>query len=645
MNTRFRNQMVSFLLSVVLFAVFASPALASPANAAGDIHMERTPSGIPYAQLGQEIDKYVNKYIGKSSPGAAVVVTKAGKVIFSKGYGYANVEKQIPVDPATTVFNYGSINKVFVWTSVMQLVEQGKMKLDQDVKAYFPKQFADKLRYDKPVTMLDMMSHTAGFEQHPLGLFLKSPEKLMSLEDTLLSVQPAQVFEPGKVMAYSNYSTALAAFTVEKVSGHSFSDYEMNRILRPLGMNHTSGHPTLKDHPDLARAQATGYVSAEHGGFEPREHYYVQLYPAGAMQGTAEDLGRFAQALTSEHSPLFVKPETLGIMLSQSYTPHKDFLGNAHGLWEYNTKPHAVGHSGNTMGFSSNFAVVPDEQLGIVVLTNAEVEQSLTSGVIDLLTKTPKPETTASGENLQKSSEVAGSYVIAQNTFSTIQEFMSYLGLVKLEAKGEHDLVINVMGLSGEYTQVAPQVYRLNLGAEPRLQKLAPELYAEMQNGKVVRLSKGRATDIVPLGSGRAVPALLAYAAIAVTDMLFFLIAPLVLLVRWFLRKRKGRGSSSPVERLIQGVILCGSIIVINVLILLANVMFNQDVTAAQLNTGIVINWILAVLADLLLVYSVYIGRKSAQSKHLSSLQIITAVIINSYLILLLNWHFFHLIH
>ncbi|MGV2788385.1 serine hydrolase, partial [Clostridium perfringens] len=130
-----------------------------------------------------------------------------------------------------------------VWTSVMQLVEAGKMKLDQDIRAYFPEEFAKKLRYDKPITMLDIMSHTAGYEQHPLSTFTPSAENLTSLEETLLSSQPEQIYEPGKVIAYSNFATALAGLAVEKVSGESFSDYEMNHILRPLGMNRSSGHP------------------------------------------------------------------------------------------------------------------------------------------------------------------------------------------------------------------------------------------------------------------------------------------------------------------------------------------------------------------------------------------------------------------
>ncbi|WP_433945992.1 serine hydrolase domain-containing protein [Paenibacillus sp. SN-8-1] len=646
-RSSYKNRLILHFAALLLVTALVTTGFSRSAHGAEDLITGHTPSGIPYSQLAREIDNYVNSYIGKSSPGAAVVVTKGDRIIFSKGYGYANVEQKIPVDPSKTVFSYGSINKMFVWTSVMQLVEQGKMKLDQDIKAYLPKDLGNKLRYKRPITMLNTMSHTAGFEQHPLPLFIRSMDDLKSLEQTLLSVQPKQIYEPGKVIAYSNYSTALAALTVEKVSGESFSDYEMNHILRPLGMLRTSGHPSLKDHPDLKKDEAEGYAAAEEGGFSRREHYYIPLYPAGAMEGTAEDLARFAMALTSEHSPLFTETQTLHTMLSRSYTPDKDLLSNAHGFWEYNASPRSVGHSGNTKGFSSNFAIVPEEKLGIVVLTNAELEQSLTAGLVNHLIKSKNAISAESGVPLQRSSDVAGHYVIAQNSYTTIQEVLSYMGLVTLEAKGEYDLTVHVMGMSGEYKQIHPQLYQLAHTEYPRLQKLAPLLYAEMSDGKVVRLSKGIATDLVPLPPGRSLPALISYLALAVLDILFFVIAPAVLLVRWLFIRKKGKGisASNPSGRWTTVTLICGAAVALNSVALLMNAIGNQDVTEPQLNTGIMVNWILAVLAELLLVTSIYKSRRQSRTRRQKWMQMTTALLINSFLILLYNWHFFHFIN
>lgn len=640
MHTKIRNPIIMLLISM-LFPVFLLPAYARDTTNAGN-----TPSGIPYDRLEQEIDSYVNAHVGKATPGAAVVVTKGDKIIFSKGYGYANIEEKTEVDPAKTVFAYGSINKAFVWTSVMQLVEAGKMKLDQDIRAYLPKELVERLSIKNPITMLDIMSHTAGFEQHPLSTFTMSAESLTSLEETLLSSQPGQIYEPGKVIAYSNFATALAGLVVEKVSGESFSDYEMNHILRPLGMNLTSGHPTLGDRPKLQNAEATGYAMKPEGGFEARAHYFVPMYPAGAMEGTAEDLARFAIALNAPSSPLFTRSETVQTMLSRSYTPNAEILSNAHGFWEYRAKPHTVGHSGNVKGFSGNFAVVPDEQLGIVVLTNMEIEQKLTSGIINLLIQDKTQEAVTPADDLAPSSELNGYYVQSGGTFTTYHEVINYLGLIKVEAKGKHDLTLSVMGMSGEMKQIKPNVYKYAKSDNPRFERLAPVLYAEILDGQVVRLSKGIATDILPLQGSRSLPALISYLVLAVIVIAFFLLTPFVLLVRWLFRKRKGSppASTSTASRLLMAVIWCGMILVVNFLYLLVNAMINENVTVGQMNVGVAFNWVLATLAAALFVLSIFNGRHQVISKGHKGLRIVVGVLFIGFTLLLANWHFFYFI-
>ncbi|MFD3271864.1 serine hydrolase domain-containing protein [Paenibacillus dendritiformis] len=638
-NMNIWNQfVVALMISVLLLPAFSIPAWAEEAGP------DRTPSGIPYDRLEQEIDSYMDAYIGTSTPGAAVVVTRGDNIIFSKGYGYANLEKHIPVDPANTVFGYGSINKLFVWTSVMQLAEEGKIELDQDIRTYLPPEFAEKLRYDQPITMLDMMSHTAGFEEYSGGVFIKPSGKMKSLEEVLLSSQPEQIFEPGTVMSYSNFATALAGFVVEKVSGERFSDYEMNRILRPLGMNHTSGDPQLQDHPDLKEAEATGYAIAAAGGFEPREKYDIPYYPAGAMKGTAEDLAQFALALTADDSPLFANQQTLHTMLAQSYTPHQDLLSNAHGFWEYHAQPRTLGHSGGTIGFSSNFAVVPEEKLGIVVLTNTEGEREIVPHLINLLIWNNEEEPVQPGEDLPPSSEAAGHYVLSRNTFTTIQEVMAYLGLIRLEAKGEHDLTLTVMGKSGDYKQIRPYVYKLEKTNYQSLQMMAPVLYVDKSEGKITRLSGGQAMDLLPVKPSRSAPALMAYLVAAAIAGGFFLLAPLVLILRWLVRKRKGIAPSSRANRWFAAVIVCGTAIIINVVRLLLDVIGNPHLLVERLNHGIMINWILAILAGLFFALSMWIGRNTPQSRGQIGFRATTAALLIGLILLMADWNFFHFI-
>lgn len=297
--------------------------------------IEKTPSGIPLDKLEKEIDKYVSNYIGESTPGASITVVKDGEIFFSKGYGYANIEEKILVDPQKTVFEYGSISKLFVWTAAMQLVEQGKLDLNADIKTYLPEDFTSKLTFEKPITMNQIMSHTAGFEDYHFDLIMPSPERIDSLEEVLLSHQPKQIYEPGSTIAYSNYATALAGYVIEQIVGKSFSDYEMEHIFLPLSMSTTSGDPTLANYSELEN-KAIGYLPKENGKFTKGNWSYVPLYPAGSVNGTAEDLAKFAIALmpTNTHdSPLFSHKSTLDKMLTQSYSPQDNILSNAHGFW------------------------------------------------------------------------------------------------------------------------------------------------------------------------------------------------------------------------------------------------------------------------------------------------------------------------
>ena len=182
-----------------------------------DAHASQTPSGIPFLELESQIDALVKEYIGKTVPGAAIVVFHNGEIIFSRGYGYADIELGIPVDPAVTVFEHGSISKLFVWTAVMQLVEQGFLDLDAIVTTYLPEDVAARFAFKKPFTMRDLMNHAAGFEEVLLNLFADADtieERRGTLEEALLTLQPMQIFEPGTVGAYSNWGSAFAALGI-----------------------------------------------------------------------------------------------------------------------------------------------------------------------------------------------------------------------------------------------------------------------------------------------------------------------------------------------------------------------------------------------------------------------------------------------
>jgi len=201
---------------------------------------QKLPSGTPYDQIGQKIENFHKEHEKTSAGLAAAVFDKDGQTIYQKNFGYMDKEKKLAVDD-NSVFEWGSATKLTVWLSVMQLWEEGKIDLKTDIKEYLPKDFLKHLKYDKPITMLDLMNHQAGFDETPLNTGTGK-----SLEE-LLKSQPAQTYEPGTVTSYSNYSTALAGYIVERISGQDFADYVHEHIFQPLGMKHTALKPDLSD--------------------------------------------------------------------------------------------------------------------------------------------------------------------------------------------------------------------------------------------------------------------------------------------------------------------------------------------------------------------------------------------------------------
>ena len=187
--------------------------------------------------------------------GAVVVVAKDGVIAFEKGYGFADFTARKVVDPARTLFRVGSNSKMFVWTAVMQLVEEGKLDLHTDVNRFLkgvqiPPTFA------QPITLEHLMTHTAGFEDKVVGLFAKTSEKVRPLAELMKHDMPARIFPPGHVTAYSNYGAGLAALIVEQVSGLPYERYLEDRILAPLQMTHATIHQPVPGNlaTDLSRA-------------------------------------------------------------------------------------------------------------------------------------------------------------------------------------------------------------------------------------------------------------------------------------------------------------------------------------------------------------------------------------------------------
>src|SRR5436305_2170583 len=203
----------------------------------------------------------------KHVAGATVAVVKDGALFFAKGYGYSDVSHYAPVNAERSLFRIGSTSKLFTWTSVMQLVEQGKLDLDTDVNKYLD--FKIPATYPQPITLRHIMTHTPGFEEDGRDLITDDSTHIEKLGTWLATHIPGRVRPPGTYSSYSNYATALAGYIVQRVSGVPFDDYVDQHILTPLGMTQTSSHQPLPVR--LQGDMSQGYNWAG-GSYEPQKH-------------------------------------------------------------------------------------------------------------------------------------------------------------------------------------------------------------------------------------------------------------------------------------------------------------------------------------------------------------------------------------
>ncbi|EGJ42480.1 serine hydrolase domain-containing protein [Streptococcus sanguinis] len=357
-----KKSFILTLLTIITLGLF------QPATALAE-EAQKLPSGIERDQIGQKIQDYVKEH-EKTTAGIATAVFDKDGTIYKGNFGYMDKEKGIKADD-DSVFEWGSVTKLTIWLSVMQLWEQGKINLEEDIHTYLPEGFLKNLRYDKPITMLDLMNHQAGFDE--TTFYMRSDK---SIEEILQEQQPIQSFEPGTVTAYSNYGAGLAALIVERISGQTFADYAHEHIFQPLGMNKTAILPDLSDNSYVQkkRQETKGYDTK--GNLLSKDHFITSIYPIGAATGTLKDLEKFAQALLARKT-LFERPETWNTLYTASSTyPDTDIIRNAHGFWanEYGTT--VLGHGGNTAGATSRIMLDLEHGIGYVVMTNQGAEQN-----------------------------------------------------------------------------------------------------------------------------------------------------------------------------------------------------------------------------------------------------------------------------
>jgi CubicO group peptidase (beta-lactamase class C family) len=423
--------------------------------------------------------------------GAVVVVVKDGAVLFEKGYGYSDIAARRPVDPDRTLFRVGSTSKLFTWTAVMQLVEQGKIELDADVNRYLD--FKIPPRDGKPVTMRNIMTHTAGFEETLKSLIETDPSRLLTLQAIVKRWTPERIFPAGSTPAYSNYAAALAGYIVARVSGESFEDYIDRHIFAPLGMEHSSFQQPLPK--ALQAAMSKGYALAS----QPEKPYeLIAVAPAGSLATTGSDIARFMIAHLQNGTygaNRILKADTAQEMHTTALTMIPPLDRMLLGFYEDNYNGHRViAHGGDTQWFHSDLNLFIDNGVGLFISVNSLGKDGAAQGVRESLfrefTDRYFPGPTATGEvALQVAAEharlMSGRYEMSRRAQSSFFSFLNLAGQDKVSANGDGTLDVSFMhGLAGEplkWKEIEPFVWR-EVGGKTLLA-------AKIENGRVARFS------------------------------------------------------------------------------------------------------------------------------------------------------------
>lgn len=423
--------------------------------------------------------------------GAVIVVVKDGEVLFQGGYGYSDVENETPVDPEETLFRPGSVSKLFTWTAVMQLVEAGKIDLDEDINTYLDFEIPP---YDgKPITMRNVMTHTAGFEEHLKGLISQNEDQIRPVGEYLKEGVPARIFEPGKMPAYSNYATGIAGYIIERVSGETFADYINTYIFTPLNMNDSSFHQPLPE--ALLQKMSKGYKQAS-GPAQPYE--LVNPAPAGSLASSGSDMGKFmiahlqnglyrGERILSDETARRMHNTTLEILPPLNMMALGFYQSNING-------ERVISHGGDTTLFHSDLNLFLDQDVGLYVSLNSSgvggasgnIRTALFDMFADRYFPGPGPTGSVSEETARKhAAQIAGTYTTSRRLEKSFMSMPNLFGQVNVMAQEEGTITVpfltSAAGTPKVWHEISPYVWKEKFGDQ--------RLAAKVVDGQVVMWS------------------------------------------------------------------------------------------------------------------------------------------------------------
>ncbi|WFN34390.1 beta-lactamase family protein [Methanogenium sp. S4BF] len=415
-------------------------------------------------------------------PGAVVSVVQDGELIFAKGYGYSDIDSKNTVDPEATHFHIGSITKLFTWTCVMQLVEEGRIDLDTDVNTYLTGFSLPDTYPGQPVTMRHLMTHSAGFEEQEVHFAVADAADLYSFRIYCRDNIPAIVYPPGTVTAYSNYGTTLAAVIIEDITGIPYGQYVQENILTPLGMTDTIVSYPLT--PEADAATASGYHYTGEANVAVPDTVFV-IGPAGTISSTAADMAKFA-AVHMENGTWngveILSSDTASLMHAPAFANDPRVSSMCLGFYENHIEgERIITHGGDTDTFHSLLVIIPERKTGYFVSYNSPGGNSARNDLLMAFVDHffPDDDETATGGEPAGLEEAydgtapapsvqafAGTYQSTRHNYRTFEYYLSPPQQIQAAAgEGGTILLMRSGKTPTPYTEIEPGVFAQTNGA------------------------------------------------------------------------------------------------------------------------------------------------------------------------------------
>jgi CubicO group peptidase (beta-lactamase class C family) len=323
-------------------------------------------------EISVQIDALFKNYNGPDIPGAVVMVVREGKVVYSKGYGLANVEQKIPCTTSTN-FRLASVSKQFTATSIFILAERKQLLLDDPITKFFP-EFPS---YGNEITVRHLLSHRSGLIDYedviPDGTTIQLSDRNVL---NLVRKQNKTYFAPGSEFRYSNTGYALLSLIVESVSGSPYAEFLKRNIFSPLQMTDTIAYEA-----GISQIQNRAYGYAmENNRFMPSDQSLTSaVLGDGGIYSSVNDLFKWDQALYTDKL-------ISQAMLKQAFTvisPTTDVANSGYGFGWYITKyrdTDLIFHRGHTCGFTNLIEHYPGKKFTVIILTNRRDAEMLDLG-------------------------------------------------------------------------------------------------------------------------------------------------------------------------------------------------------------------------------------------------------------------------